>query len=109
MLAQVATDAKSNEITAVPALLRLLSLHGTIVTADALHCQRATARQIINPGGDCALALQGNQGTLHDDVVRVLGDPAARAATAKPLVDAGHRAGSNEGVRQGSRRARPAS
>ncbi len=38
VLAQVATDAKSNEITAVPALLRLLSLQGTIVTADALHC-----------------------------------------------------------------------
>lgn len=90
VLAQVATDAKSNEITAVPALLRLLSLQGTIVTADALHCQRATARQIMDQGGDYALALKGNQGTLHDDVVRFLDDPAARAATSKPNVDAGH-------------------
>ena len=81
VLAQVATDAKSNEITAVPALLRLLSLQGTIVTADALHCQRATARQIVEQGGDYALALKGNQGTLHDDVVRFLDDPASEAAT----------------------------
>ncbi len=90
VLAQVSTDAKSNEITAMPALLRLLSLQGTIVTADALHCQRATARQIVDQGGDYALALKGNQGTLHDDVVRFLDDPATQAATAKPAVDAGH-------------------
>jgi predicted transposase YbfD/YdcC len=90
VLAQVATDAKSNEITAVPALLRLLSLQGTILTADALHCQRATARQIVDQGGDYALTLKGNQGTLHDDVVRFLDDPATQAATAKPAVDAGH-------------------
>jgi predicted transposase YbfD/YdcC len=90
VLAQVSTDAKSSEITAVPALLRLLSLQGTIVTADALHCQRATARQIVDQGGDYALALKGNQGTLHDDVVRFLDDPATQAATAKPAVDAGH-------------------
>jgi len=60
------------------------------VTADALHCQRATARQIVDQGGDYALALKGNQGTLHDDVVRFLDDPATQAATAKPAVDAGH-------------------
>lgn len=90
VLAQVATDAKSNEITAVPALLRLLSLKGTTVTADALHCQRATARQVMDQGGDYALALKGNQGTLHDDVVRFLNDSATQAATAKPTVDAGH-------------------
>ena len=90
VLAQVTTDAKSNEITAVPALLRLLSLQGTVVTADALHCQRATARQTVDQGGDYALALKGNQGTLHDGVVRVLDDPASKADTAKPMVDAGH-------------------
>jgi len=90
VLAQVSTDAKSNEITAVPALLRLLSLRGTTVTADALHCQRATARQIVDQGGDYALAVKGNQGTLQGDVVRLFNDPAAKAATAKPAVDAGH-------------------
>jgi hypothetical protein len=64
-LQQTLTDAKSNEITAVPQLLKLLSLKGTIVTVDALNCQRAIAQQIIDQGGDYAFALKGNQGTLH--------------------------------------------
>ena len=46
VLAQIATDEKSNEITAVPKLLEMLSLKGTIVTVDALNCQRDIARQI---------------------------------------------------------------
>ena len=47
VLGQIATDAKSNEITAVPKLLEMLSLKGTIVTADALNCQRTIAQQIV--------------------------------------------------------------
>jgi predicted transposase YbfD/YdcC len=61
VLAQIATDAKSNEITAVPKLLAMRSLKGTIVTAVALNCQRAIAQQIVDQGGDCALALKGNR------------------------------------------------
>ncbi len=68
VLAQVKVDAKSNEITAVPALLSLLDLTGCIVTADAMSCQKAIAAQIIHQGGDYVLALKGNQETLHDDV-----------------------------------------
>lgn len=90
VLAQVATDAKSNEITAVPALLKMLSLKGTIVTTDAMNCQRAIAQQIVDQGGDYALALKGNQNTLHDDVRIYLDDPAAQTTTAKPTVDADH-------------------
>jgi predicted transposase YbfD/YdcC len=90
VLAQIATDAKSNEITAVPALLKMLSLKGTIVTTDALNCQRATAQQIVDQGGDYALALKGNQGTLHDDVRTYLDDPASKVTTAKPIVEADH-------------------
>ncbi len=60
VLAQIATDAKSNEITAVPKLLAMLSLKGTIVTADAMGCQRAIAEQIVDQGGDYVLALKGN-------------------------------------------------
>jgi predicted transposase YbfD/YdcC len=90
VLAQIATDAKSNEITAVPKLLAMLRLKGTIVTADALNCQRAIAQQIVDQGGDYALALKGNQGTLHDDVVLYLDDPASKAITAEPVVDADH-------------------
>ena len=76
VLAQVATDEKSNEITAVPKLLEMLSLNGAIVTADALNCQRAIAAQVVEQGGDYVLALKGNQGTLHDDVRLFLDDPA---------------------------------
>lgn len=90
VLAQIATDAKSNEITAVPKLLEMLSLKGTIVTVDALNCQRAIAQQIVDQGGDYALALKGNQGTLHDDVRLLLDDPACQVTTAKPVVEADH-------------------
>jgi predicted transposase YbfD/YdcC len=90
VLAQIATDAKSNEITAVPKLLEMLSLKGTIVTTDALNCQRAIAQQIIDQGGDYALALKGNQGTLHDDVKLFLDDPSCQATMTKPLVEADH-------------------
>src|SRR5471032_443430 len=64
VLAQIATDAKSNEITAVPKLLAMLSLKGAIVTTDALNCQRAIAQQIVDQGGDYALALKGNQAKI---------------------------------------------
>ena len=90
VLAQIATDAKSNEITAVPALLKMLSLKGAIVTTDALNCQRVIAQQIVDQGGDYALALKGNQGTLHDDVSTYLDDPASKTTTAEPTVDADH-------------------
>jgi predicted transposase YbfD/YdcC len=90
VLAQVATDAKSNEITAVPKLLKMLTLKGTIVTADALNCQRTIAAQIVEQGGDYALALKGNQGTLHEDVVLLVDDPETKSATAQPVVDADH-------------------
>ena len=85
VLGQIATNAKSNEITAVPKLLEMLSLKGCIVTVDALNCQREIARQIVDQGGDYALALKGNQGTLHDDVRRFL-DEAHPAGTGQPVM-----------------------
>jgi hypothetical protein len=90
VLAQIATDVKSNEITAVPKLLEMLSLKGTIVTTDALNCQRPIAEQIVAQGGDYVLALKGNQGTLHDDVRLHLDDPACDAVTSKPVVEPDH-------------------
>src|SRR5437588_2955622 len=87
VLAQIATDAKSNEITAVPKLLKMLALQGTIVTADALNCQRAIAEQIVEQQGDYALALKGNQGTLYDDVVLLLDDPESQVMTTMPVVE----------------------
>jgi len=90
VLAKVATDAKSNEITAVPKLLRMLALQDTIVTADALNCQRAIAEQIVEQQGDYALALKGNQGTLYEDVVVLLDDPESQVMTTKPVVEGDH-------------------
>src|ERR1700731_4851334 len=90
VLGQIATDAKSNEITAVPKLLAMLSLKGTIVTVDALNCQRAIAQQIVDQGGDYALALKGNQATLHDDVRLFLDDPARAGGETARTVDGDH-------------------
>jgi predicted transposase YbfD/YdcC len=90
VLAQIAADAKSNEITAVPKLLEMLSLKGTIVTADALNCQREIAQQIVDQGGDYALALKGNQGTLLADVRTYFDDPASKTTSAAPTVDGDH-------------------
>ena len=89
VLGQLAVDGKSNEITAVPPLLAMLALKGTIVTADALNCQRAIAQQVVEQGGDYVLALKGNQGTLHDDVRLFLDDPATPLQSATS-VDGGH-------------------
>ena len=68
VLGQFKTDEKSNEITAIPELLKLLALKGCIVTIDAMGCQTEIAQLIIEGEGDYVLALKGNQGTLHDDV-----------------------------------------
>jgi predicted transposase YbfD/YdcC len=68
VLAQTATKEKSNEITAIPELLRLLDLRGATVSLDAMGCQREIASQIREGGGQYLLGLKGNQGTLHADV-----------------------------------------
>ena len=68
VLAQLATEEKSNEITAIPVLLRQLALAGCIVTIDAMGTQTKIAEQIIDQQGDYALALKDNQGNLYDEV-----------------------------------------
>ena len=68
-LAQVATDEKSNEITAIPEVLKLVDLRGAIITIDAMGTGRALAKDIVDGGGDYVLALKGNQETLHEAVV----------------------------------------
>jgi predicted transposase YbfD/YdcC len=67
VLAQMAVDQKSNEITAVPALLHLLDIRGCLVTVDALNTQKAIAQQIHEQGGDYLMALKDNHRTLHED------------------------------------------
>jgi len=87
VVGQVATDAKSNEITAIPALLRLLALEGTTVTIDAMGCQTAIARQIVEQGADYVLALKDNQPTVHEQVRLAFVDADAAVGTTLPLAD----------------------
>jgi predicted transposase YbfD/YdcC len=69
VLGQVKTEEKSNEITAIPELLRTLELKGCIVTIDAMGCQKEIAAQIAEQGADYVLALKGNQGNMYANVV----------------------------------------
>jgi predicted transposase YbfD/YdcC len=95
VLAQQKVVEKSNEITAIPALLDLLDVTGHTITIDAMGCQRSIAKKIRDKGADYVLALKGNQGTLNDDVRLFL-----QAEAAKPVsmaisdtyseADAGH-------------------
>jgi len=68
VLGQEKTSEKSNEITAIPELLKSLEMKGCIVSIDAMGCQRTIAEQIIKQKGDYLLALKGNQGNLHEEV-----------------------------------------
>jgi predicted transposase YbfD/YdcC len=67
-LGQLKVEGKSNEITALPELLKLLDVKGRVVTMDAMGCQRELASQIIQQGGDYVFCLKGNQESLHDEV-----------------------------------------
>ena len=94
-LGQMQTDAKSNEITAIPKLLEVLALAGRVVTIDAMGCQAAIARTIHAKGGDYVLSLKGNQTRLHEDIVTCFADAQARdfrdlAHTTAETVDGDH-------------------
>jgi predicted transposase YbfD/YdcC len=73
-LGQVACAAKSNEITAIPEVLRLVDIQGAIITIDAMGAQKAIAAQIIDGEGDYVLALKGNQEALHQAVIDSIGE-----------------------------------
>lgn len=68
VLGQRKVNDKSNEITAIPELLRILDLNGALVSIDAMGCQTEIAAQIVEQHGDYVLALKGNQGNLYEDV-----------------------------------------
>ena len=67
-LGEVAVEGKSNEIKAIPELLNLLDLKGTLVTIDAIGCQKAIAKQIVDKSGNYLLAVKGNQERLLEDI-----------------------------------------
>jgi predicted transposase YbfD/YdcC len=66
----VKVDEKSNEITAIPKLLEVLSLQGCLVTIDAMGCQKEIAERIIKKEADYILSVKGNQGSLEEDIKR---------------------------------------
>ena len=68
VLGQVKTEEKSNEITAIPQLLKTLEIQGCIVTIDAMGCQKDIAETIVDKDADYVFSLKGNQGNLHNDV-----------------------------------------
>jgi predicted transposase YbfD/YdcC len=67
-LGQVATEAKSNEITAIPQLLEQIELAGTLITIDAMGCQKEIVKQVVTGGGDCVIAVKDNQPKLLDAI-----------------------------------------
>ena len=86
VLGQVKVADKSNEITAIPKLLDMLTIKGAVVTIDAIGCQREIAAKIIAKEADYVLALKGNQGTLRDDVEEFfIEQKANKYADCKPL------------------------
>lgn len=84
VLGQVKTEEKSNEITAIPQLLRLLHIRGCLVTIDAMGCQKTIAGEIVDGGADFLLAVKDNQPKLHAELVacfeRARTDPQALAS-----------------------------
>jgi predicted transposase YbfD/YdcC len=77
VLGQLATEAKSNEITAIPKLLKLLDLKGAVVSIDAMGCQKSIAKDIVDAGADYLLQVKENQHALHESL-RLLFDQGLR-------------------------------
>lgn len=69
VIGQLATAEKSNEITAVPQLLKTLDLVGAVVSMDAMGCQREHAKLIVSKGGDYLMSVKGNQGNMHEAII----------------------------------------
>jgi predicted transposase YbfD/YdcC len=81
LIGQKSTEAKSNEITAIPALLEMLDIEDATITIDAMGCQRDICKNIIDNGGDYIIALKDNQPTLAADVAQAFEELSALAAT----------------------------
>lgn len=80
-IGQVATDVKSNEITAIPELLKLLDISGCIITTDAMGCQADIVADIVKRGGDYLLAVKGNQKGLYLSMKALFNDKTVKRTT----------------------------
>src|SRR2546425_5786129 len=85
VLGQLKVSDKSNEITALPELLRVLELAGCIVTVDAMGCQKKIAKEIIEPDADYVLALKGNHETVQEEVKTFLEATVAERTQRRPV------------------------
>ena len=95
VLGQYATDVKSNEITAIPELIRLLDLRGAVVSIDAMGCQRDIARTLRERGAHYLFGLKGNQPTRHQEVLESFDDATLARLESSPTTyhaeaDKGH-------------------
>lgn len=89
-LSQQAVDSKSNEITAVPKILRQLDIKGAIISLDAMSTQRSIAEEIQEQEADYLLALKGNQETIHKAVIDLFENPQTPIHSSHTTVDKGH-------------------
>jgi predicted transposase YbfD/YdcC len=90
VLGQEAVDEKSNEITAIPALLKRIDLHGALVSIDAMGCNPDIAQNILDAKADYLLAVKDNQPTLHADVRSYFDTAPAGAVERSKTVGKGH-------------------
>lgn len=90
VLGQEKVDDKSNEITAIPRLLKRIDVQGNIITIDAMGCQRDICQEIVEREGDYVISLKGNQGTLHQDVRLFFEDKSSEIDQAWEEWDKGH-------------------
>lgn len=91
VIGQYKTDKKSNEITAIPELIKLLDLRGALVSIDAMGCQTDIASALIKQGADYLLAVKGNQGKLYEAIQKAFEDKLTDLVSAEKLrMEKGH-------------------
>lgn len=90
VLGQLKTEVKSNEIIAIPELIKTLSLESAVVTVDAMGCQKEIARTIIEGKADYVLQVKDNQKHLHDDIALFFQDPVNAHLDCVETIDADH-------------------
>ncbi len=101
VLGQRKVDSKSNEITAIPKLLKVLSLKGCIITIDAIGCQKKITKQIISQEADYVIAVKKNQGGLYERIEKLFKD--ALASDFKGLIKTEYRVSENQHGREETR------
>ncbi|WP_277870876.1 ISAs1 family transposase [Vibrio breoganii] len=85
VLGQLKTEHKSNEIKAIPELIKMLNIKGALVTIDAMACQTKISKAIVDQGGDYLLAVKSNQGKLRQSIEKAFASERANMADSVSL------------------------